>query len=108
MPKYKTTYNNSIYAFTEIESHNNICLFKGVSPSGQEQYEIHILRYKMAHPRSANAGTKILSSPSSSEWGVYGFTYQSKDRAMEKFRKLAEKSDMNADKNADSSGSVAA
>ena len=104
MPKYKTEYTNHGLAYTEIERHNNISLFEGLTPSGRKEYEIHILRYKMAHPRSADAGTKILSSPSTSEWGTHGFTYQTKERAIVKFRKLAEKSDMNAD----SSESVAA
>jgi hypothetical protein len=104
MPKYKTEYTHHGLTYTEIERHNNISLFEGLAPSGRKEYEIHILRFKKAHPRSADAGTKILSSPSSSEWGVYGFTYQSYERALVKFRKLAEKSDMNAD----SSGSVAA
>ena len=104
MPRYQTNYTNHGLNYTEIERHNNISLFEGVAPSGRKEYEVLILRYKMAHPRSADAGTKILSSPSSSDWGVYGFTYQSYDRALSKFRKLAEKSD----KYAYSSDSVAA
>ena len=104
MPKYTTNYTNHGLAYTEIKRHNNICLFEGIAPSGRKEYEIHVLRDKLAHFKSADAGTMILSSPSTSDWGVYGFTYQSKDRAMAKFRKLSEKNDLDTD----SSDSVAA
>ena len=104
MPKYQTKYTHHGLTYTEIKRHNNICLFEGIAPSGRKEYEIHVLRDKLAHFKSADAGTMILSSPSTSDWGVYGFTYQSKDRAMEKFRKLSEKNDLDTD----SSDSVAA
>ena len=104
MPRYQTEYTHHGLTYTEIKRHNNICLFEGIAPSGRKEYEIHVLRDKLAHFKSADAGTMILSSPSTSDWGVYGFTYQSKDRAMEKFRKLSEKNDLDTD----SSDSVAA
>ena len=104
MPKYKPTYTRNVYTYTEITRTGNIALFEGITESSGKQYEVHVLRDKKAHPNSVNAGEMILCSPSTSEWGRFGFTYQTKDRAMEKFRKLAEKSDMNAD----SSESVAA
>ena len=104
MPKYQTKYTHHGLTYTEIKRHNNICLFEGIAPSGRKEYEIHVLRDKLAHFKSADAGTMILSSPSTSDWGVYGFTYQSKDRAMAKFRKLSEKNDLDTD----SSDSVAA
>jgi hypothetical protein len=81
--------------FTEIQRHGNIALFEGVSDSGSKQFEIHILRDKLAHFKSTDAGKMILSSPSTSDWGRFGFTYRCYDRAMDKFRKLAEKSEQN-------------
>jgi hypothetical protein len=58
----------------------------------------------MAHPKSADSGTKILSSPSTSEWGKLGFTYQTKEKATEKFHSLVTR----AYQNTDSSDSAAA
>ena len=102
--KYKTTFKNGIYTFTQIKRHGNIVLFEEITALGSKQYELHILRYRMAHPKSAEAGTKILSSPSTSEWGKYGWTYQTRERADEKFQLLVARDDQNAD----SSDSVAA
>ena len=104
MPKYNPTYTSNVYTFTEITRHGNIAIFEGITASGGKQYEVHILRYRMAHPKASDAGTKILSSPSDSEWGQYGFTYQTKDKAKEKFQSLV----MRIDQDTDSSDSVAA
>ena len=97
MPKYTTNYTHHGLTYTEIKRHNNICLFEGIAPSGRKEYEVHVLREKLAHFKSADAGEMIMSSPSTSEWGNFGFTFQTKELARSKFRKLAEKSDRNAD-----------
>ena len=104
MPKYNPTYTSNVYTFTEITRHGNIAIFEGITASGGKQYEVHVLREKKAHPKSDNAGEMILCSPSTSEWGKYGFTYQTWEKADKKFQSLAAR----ADQNADSSDSVAA
>ena len=104
MPKYQTKYTHHGLTYTEIKRHENIALFEGITASGGKQYEVHVLREKKAHPKSDNAGEMILCSPSTSEWGKYGFTYQTWEKADKKFQSLAAR----ADQNADSSGSVAA
>lgn len=93
MPKYNPTFTSSIYTYTEIKRHGNIALFEGVTASGGKQYELHILRYRMAHPKSAEAGTKILSSPSTSDWGQYGFTFMSIAKAMKTWITLVEQAE---------------
>lgn len=104
MPKYKPTYTSSVYTYIEIKRTGNIALFEGITASGCKQYEVHVLRDKQAHPKSNNAGEMILCSPSTSEWGRFGFTYQTREKADEKFQSLA----MATDENGDSSDSVTA
>ena len=90
MPKYQTKYTHHGLTYTEIKRHNNICLFEGIAPSGRKEYEIHVLRDKLAHFKSADAGTTILSSPSTSEWGKYGYTFMTKEKAIAKWNSLVE------------------
>jgi hypothetical protein len=104
MPKYTTNYTRNVYTYTEIKRNENIALFEGVTALGSKQFEVHVLRDKQAHPKSNNAGEMILCSPSTSEWGRFGFTYQTREKADEKFQSLA----MATDENGDSSDSVTA
>ena len=88
MPKYKSEFRQAGATYTEIKRHQNIALFE--SDHTTPGYEVHVLRMKPAHPKSSEAGTKILMSPSSSEWGKFGFTFVDRDRAEQKFQQLAE------------------
>ena len=95
MPRYQNEFSRNGMTYTEINRSHNNALFEGVSPEGLVGYELHVIKLKPAHPRATDAGKMILSSPSTTDWGTYGFTFVSKDKAMEKFRKLAEKSEQN-------------
>lgn len=92
MPRYKKTYPQAGRTYTEKKRNNTIVLYEGSHPDGDEKrYEVHVLRYKKAHPESAQAGQMILSNPSTSEWGRYGFTFISEEKALAKFDELVAK-----------------
>ena len=93
MPKYKPEFKQAGAVYTEIKRHKNIAFFE--SSHTTPSYEIHVLKMKEAHPKSPEAGTKILMSPPSSEWGKLGFSFMSRDKAEDKFHQLATKADKN-------------
>lgn len=75
-------------SFRLTQQVKNIAIFEGVSESGRKQWEVHVLRTRKTHPSSSEAGKKVLSRPSTSDWGKYGFTYQSLEKAQEKMDAL--------------------
>ena len=90
MPKYRETYTREGIDFTVTNRRGNVCLLVGTyrhTPT-LHSYEVHHLRMKKSHPESADAGAMILSSPSESEWGKYGWTYLSLEAAQVKFDEL--------------------
>ena len=92
MPKYNTTYHTNDTTFVEIQRRDNVIIFEGTCPDMErKQYEVHVLRRKQSRLDSPDAGTMVLSSPPTSEWGRYGFTHVSLDRAQECLEKLADK-----------------
>ena len=92
MPKYNTTYHTNDTTFVEIQRRDNVVIFEGTcSYMERKQYEVHVLRRKQSRLDSPDAGTVVLSSPSTSEWGQGGFTHVSLGAAQECLEKLADK-----------------
>ena len=97
MSKYTKQYTQgslkvlgSIVNFIEVEKEHNVVLYEGTSEAGTKQYEIHVLEYGDAHPDSADEGKRFPMSPSTSMWGSFGFTYQSYEKAMERYHQLVD------------------
>jgi hypothetical protein len=87
MPRYQTNYRRDGIDFTEVDRTGNVCLLKGAYQHTPDHhtYEVHILRMKPAHPESADAGKQLLMSPSTEEWGIYGWTYLTLQDAVRRF-----------------------
>jgi hypothetical protein len=93
MPRYQTNYTRDGINFTQIDRIGNVCLLKGAYQHTPDHhtYEVHILRMKPAHPESADAGKQLLMSPSTEEWGIYGWTYLTLQDAVKRFTAEVEK-----------------
>jgi hypothetical protein len=46
---------------------------------------------RRAHPESADAGKQLLMSPSTEDWGIYGWTYLTLPDAVKRFTAEVEK-----------------
>lgn len=89
MSNYSKNYKNADLCFRLVQRKESIAMFEGESESGWKQWEVHVLRMKPTHRSSPEAGKEVLSKASTSEWGKYGFTYQSLEKAQEKMDVLA-------------------
>lgn len=68
-----------------------IALYKQHKTDSKELYEVHIIRY---HPLTDTGSFKMeegYHNPSNNEWGRFGWTYEDKDHAMEKYLMLRTK-----------------
>jgi hypothetical protein len=96
MPKYKDTYTRDGIDFHVTEKHEIICLLVGTyrhSPT-LHTYEVHLLRMVKQGSLSPDAGKMLLSSPSESDWGKYGWTFMTLEDAQRKFDQLADESEV--------------
>ena len=91
MPKYRATYSRGgILDFAVTAQKGRACLAVGSYRHAPEVriYEVHLLRMKKSRRDSSDAGEMILSSPSESEWGKYGWTYLTLEAAEVKYCEL--------------------
>ena len=88
MPHYNTKYTSAGLSFTEIKKEANVVLYEGTSPTGRKQYELHILKYSNASTYSEDPNQRVIASPASSEWGSFGFTYNTYEGAIERYHQL--------------------
>ena len=90
MSKYTDTYTREGIAFTVTDRQGYICLLTGTynHTPDHHTYEVHKLRWRKSHPKSADAGEVILSRPTESDWGKFGWTYLTLEDAQRKFDQL--------------------
>jgi hypothetical protein len=93
MPRYQPNYTRDGIDFTQIDCTGNVCLLKGAYQHTPDHhtYEVHLLRMRRAHPESADAGKQLLMSPSTEDWGIYGWTYLTLPDAVKRFTAEVEK-----------------
>ena len=96
MPKYRETYSRDGIDFVVTKRQRNACLLVGTyrHTPDHHTYEVHLLRMVKQGGLSPDAGKMILSSPSESEWGKYGWTFMTLEDAQRKFAQLADESEV--------------
>ena len=92
MPRYQPSYTRDGIDFSVIQRTGNICLLEGTFQHTPDHhtYEVHKLRWRKSHPKSADAGEVILSRPTESDWGKFGWTYLTLEDAQRKFDQLTD------------------
>ena len=92
MPRYKDTYTREGIDFTVTNRQGNVCLLVGTYSHTPDHhtFEVHKLRWRKPHPKSADDGEVILSRPTESDWGSYGWTFITLGSAKAKFDELAD------------------
>jgi hypothetical protein len=79
------------YRFVLIKTDNKIAMYEQRSkdrPNIISAYEIHKLRMWPKPSVSAKVKVEGVRLPSNEDWGTFGWTYTSKERALEKYMEI--------------------
>jgi len=86
------TYNG--FNFKQIDRIDNIAIYEQSKPAIDAPiYEVVKIKKKTYGKLSPLAGQQYSAYPTSSEWGLYGWSYINLAKAQEKFSELVEKQD---------------